>query len=161
MPFSDCFANDVEIAVKRTFSASNFDRTGVGVRFGPWWAGSWGNWHASLVPELEASHFSYDGRHRGNSALNQFGGIALLRVHYGTGKIRPYLDAGLGAAYFNHTRLGNRQFSTRFQFSELIGLGVQIDRFSIGWQYSHYSNAGIKRPNDGVDMHQLVLGVKF
>lgn len=161
LPVSASFAQDMEVVVRRSFSENNFDRTGIGLRFGPLWSDSWGNWHAKLVPELEASHFSYDGKRHGNSSLNQFGGIAMFRLHYGSGKIRPYVDAGLGASYFNHTRFGSKVISTRFQFSEHLGLGVQIDRFTIGWQYSHYSNAGIKKPNDGLDMHQIIFGVNF
>ncbi|PVZ69040.1 acyloxyacyl hydrolase [Pelagibaculum spongiae] len=29
------------------------------------------------------------------------------------------------------------------------------------WQYLHYSNAGIKEPNEGLDFQVLNLGFKF
>lgn len=71
------------------------------------------------------------------------------------GTQRPlYLEAGIGGSYFDTTRLGDRRLSTQFQFEDRVSLSWQYNktadaRISLG--YTHYSNADIKRPNDGLD----------
>jgi hypothetical protein len=35
------------------------------------------------------------------------------------------------------------------------------ERGYAGLQYSHYSNADIEEPNDGIDLHQIVIGAHF
>lgn len=58
--------------------------------------------------------------------------------------------------------MGTRTFSTHFQFSEHLGLGVEFaEKWFGGWQFSHYSNAEIEKPNDGIDLHQIVVGARF
>lgn len=141
---------------------SDYERAGLSLRFGPMWSADWGNWKASLRPELELSHFRYTGAGPGPDSLNQVGGIGLLHLHYGEGRFRPYAEAGLGVSLFSREVLGGKDFSTRFQFSQHLGLGVELARRGYaGLQYSHYSNADIEKPNDGIDLHQIVLGAYF
>ena len=141
---------------------SDYERAGLSLRFGPMWSADWGNWKASLRPELELSHFRYTGAGPGPDSLNQVGGIGLLHLHYGEGRFRPYAEAGLGVSLFSREVLGGKDFSTRFQFSQHLGLGVEFARRGYaGLQYSHYSNADIEKPNDGIDLHQIVLGAYF
>lgn len=140
----------------------DYRRTGLGLRFGPWWSADWGNWKATLRPELELSHLRYSGPSSGPDSLNQAGGIGLFRVQYGQGRFRPYAEAGLGAGLFSRERLGNKDFSTHFQFSEHLGLGLGFaERVFAGWRFSHFSNANIEKPNDGIDLHQVVIGAFF
>ncbi len=155
-------AENVEVLLRHSFSEDDFERVGAGLRFKPLWENKWGNWHATLRPELELSHIRYTGHKPGRSSINQMGGIAQFRLAYGQSKIRPYVEAGLGGSLFSHTSLGNKGFSTAFQFSEHVGAGIEFAQtWYLGWQYSHYSNASIKKPNDGIDMHQVVLGLRF
>ena len=141
---------------------SDYERAGLGLRFGPVWSADWGNWKASLRPELELSHFRYTGAGPGSDSLNQVGGIGRLHLHYGEGHLRPYAEAGLGVSLFSRDTLGSKDFGSRFQFSQHLGLGVEFaKRGFAGLQYSHYSNADIEKPNDGIDLHQIVLGANF
>lgn len=75
------------------------------------------------------------------------------------GSERPlYLEAGIGGSYFDKTSLGNRKLSTKFQFEDRISLSWQFSKNSdarIDFGYTHYSNADIKRPNDGLDFYWL------
>ena len=53
-------------------------------------------------------------------------------------------------------------YCARFQFSQHLAVGVEFAKWGfVGLQYSHYSNADIEKPNDGLDLHQIVLGAKF
>lgn len=140
----------------------NYDRSGLSVRLGPVWEGGWGSWHAGVHPELELSHFRYSGSSAGPDTLNQAGAIGLLRMVRGKGNFQPYAELGLGAALLSRTDLGPKVFSTAFQFSQHAGLGFEFGgRFSVGWRYSHYSNGDIEMPNDGIDLHQLLIGASF
>lgn len=140
----------------------DYDRIGASLRFGPLWNADWGNWRATLQPELEVGRIRYHGSRPGADSLDQGGAVAMFRVVRGSGALRPYAEIGLGAALFSRSSLGGKEFSTRLQFSEHLGLGVELPGgFSAGWQFSHYSNADIKLPNDGIDFHQIVIGARF
>ena len=155
-------AEGPEIALLVGEGGGDYERVGLSLRFGPLWSADWGNWKASLRPELELSHFRYTGPADGPDNLNQGGAIGRLHLHYGNGRWRPFTEAGLGVSLFNRDRLGNKDFGSRFQFSQHLGLGVEFaKRGFAGLQYSHYSNADIEKPNDGIDLHQIVLGAHF
>lgn len=81
------------------------------------------------------------------------------------GTKRPlYLEAGIGGSYFEETELGDRQLSTHFQFEDRIALAWQYSETSharIRFGYSHYSNADIKQPNDGLDYYWLSWDFPF
>ena len=140
----------------------SYDRTGLSVRLGPVWETDWGQWHTGLHPELELSRFRFDGDGPGHDSLTQAGAMGMLRMVRGKGGLQPYAELGLGAALLSRTDLGSKVFSTAFQFSEHVGLGVELaGRYSLGWRYSHYSNGDIKSPNDGIDLHQLLIGARF
>ncbi len=63
-----------------------------------------------------------------------------------------YIKFGLGAAYLSDTRIKNRQLSTHFQFENQLGIGWQWKKHDLGLMFMHYSNAGIEKPNHGIDM---------
>ena len=141
---------------------SDIDRYGLSYRFKPFWGDVWGGWQATLSPEVEASYLEYDGNHPGNDDAGELGALLRFRLERGMGAVRPYLDLGLGGAGFTDTHLGDKDLGSAFQFTEQIGVGVSIDQtWSIGYRFSHYSNAGIASDNDGLDLHNVVLEVKF
>ena len=73
-----------------------------------------------------------------------------------------YLEAGVGVNRFSHTRFADKTISTQFQFGSHVGVGVNLSPGSrLGLRYSHYSNAAIKRPNDGLDVFQLTYTHAF
>jgi opacity protein-like surface antigen len=142
----------------------HYERSGIGLRLGPLWSTEWGGWSAQLRPELELSHFRYTGpAPAAPDGLTQGGAIAHFRaVRRGSDRLRPYAEAGLGLSLFSNDRLGEKAFSTHFQFSQHLGLGVRFAKSGFaGYQYSHYSNGDIDLPNSGIDLHQLVVGVDF
>jgi hypothetical protein len=76
----------------------------------------------------------------------------------------PYLEAGIGAHLLSRTRLDTKRFSTLFQFGDHIGAGFRFGTrgaFDLGYRFQHLSNAGIKRPNDGINFHQIRLQYHF
>lgn len=74
-------------------------------------------------------------------------------------KVKPnsfYLEAYLGGALISDT---DKLLSTHFEFMHDLGLGLQSERKSIGLNFKHLSNAGIKKPNIGRNF--LQISVKF
>lgn len=162
LPAAAAEAEGPEIALLVGEGGSDYERLGLSLRFGPLWSTDWGNWKASLRPELELSHFRHTGPAEGPDTLNQGGAIGRLHLHYGSGRWRPFAEAGLGISMFNRDRLGDTDFGSRFQFSQHLAVGVELtQRGYAGLQYSHYSNADIEKPNDGIDLHQIVIGAHF
>lgn len=157
-------AEGVELAIRHGEDGGKIEGTGLVLRLGPAWSKDWGNWQFVLRPEVELNRFRYTGSApiTGPGSLNEAAASAMLRLRRGGGGFGPYAEIGLGGAALSRTRLANKEFSTGFQFTERVGLGVELPgRWFAGWQYSHYSNASIKTPNDGIDFHQIVIGVSF
>jgi lipid A 3-O-deacylase len=73
--------------------------------------------------------------------------------------VKPYIKGGIGLSYIDTTFLEDRGFSTHFQFEDRIALGFFNDYFDLSLNYIHYSNASIKKPNDGLDTLMLSLEV--
>jgi hypothetical protein len=72
-----------------------------------------------------------------------------------------FVDAGVGVSVFNKTQFGTKTISTHFQFADHIGVAYAAKSYAIGVRYVHASNAGIKRPNPGLDSIQGTLSVGF
>jgi lipid A 3-O-deacylase len=72
-----------------------------------------------------------------------------------------YVEGGIGLHLLSATRLGNKRYSTAFQFGEHLGFGYRFAAFEFGYRYQHISNADIKTPNSGADFHQLRLQYWF
>jgi lipid A 3-O-deacylase len=79
-------------------------------------------------------------------------------------RMTPYLEAGIGAGLISETDLGERKLSTAFQFEDRLGAGVRFGAEraqDLNLRYVHVSNAGVKEPNDGIDVVVLSYGHTF
>lgn len=74
-----------------------------------------------------------------------------------------YLEAGIGAHLLSELYDNNdKQLSTRFQFGDHVGIGyVFANNADISLKFQHFSNASIKKPNDGVNFAILRASVPF
>ncbi|MGR4070464.1 acyloxyacyl hydrolase [Halomonas sp. LR3S48] len=82
----------------------------------------------------------------------------MLRYTF-AGKREVYLEGGIGAAVFLDARIGSRDLSTAFQFQDRIALGGRVGPGELSLEFTHYSNAGIKDPNEGIEV--LALGYRL
>jgi lipid A 3-O-deacylase len=70
--------------------------------------------------------------------------------------VKPYVEAGIGVAFFSHTKLDDSRMGESFQFEDRIGFGVRFaGGHEVGIRATHYSNAGINDWNDGVESYAL------
>lgn len=75
---------------------------------------------------------------------------------FGQGDIKPFLEAGIGLAVFSGTTAGDQRFGSAFNFEDRVGAGLKFgDSQRVGVRVTHYSNAGIKEPNDGIESYAL------
>lgn len=74
-----------------------------------------------------------------------------------------YVEAGLGphinSAVYNNN---GRRLSTNLQFGTVLGLGyVMSNGLDLALRVEHFSNGGIKQPNNGVNVAIVKVGYKF
>ena len=66
------------------------------------------------------------------------------------------VEAGIGVAAFAHTKYESNDMGSAFQFEDRIGFGLRFaGGHEVGIRAIHYSNAGLKEPNDGVESYAL------
>lgn len=68
---------------------------------------------------------------------------------------KPYIEAGIGVSLFENTRIENRRLGSSFQFEDRLGVGVRFYNQALGLRAMHYSNGGLKSPNDGIEVYSL------
>lgn len=75
----------------------------------------------------------------------------------------PYVEAGIGVSYFTKTDLDHdRDLGSKFQFEDRLGAGVRFASGSeVGLRVYHYSNAGLKNPNNGIETTALHYRYSF
>lgn len=145
-------------------SYDDTDSLGLQWTMPSWFRTNPGGWRISGGPELQLNVHE-----RGGDDIVQAGLFATFRFEPPAQRLRPYLEAGIGANYFNRNDLGSKNFSTRFQFGELVGLGVAWGGNApagpgetwFGVRFIHYSNADIRSGNSGLDTLMLTLGHRF
>lgn len=69
--------------------------------------------------------------------------------------VKPYIEAGIGVAFFESTELEDNDLGSSFQFEDRLGVGLRFSGQEVGIRAVHYSNAGLEQPNDGVEAFTL------
>lgn len=73
----------------------------------------------------------------------------------------PFIEMGGGPHLLSDVYIEDENKSTQFQFGSIFGLGIKRDGIEVGYRYLHISNANIKMPNPGTDIHSLHLAYHF
>ena len=111
-----------------------------------------------LLGELGVAYWHANGSREPGSVW-QLSATPLLRW---TWSDRYYIEAGIGATAFSRTGFADKNLSTAFQFGDHFGIGMHVtDNSRLSLRYSHYSNAGIKRPNPGLNVLQLNYSYQY
>jgi lipid A 3-O-deacylase len=73
---------------------------------------------------------------------------------------RGYVEGGIGVYLLSHTiNNENHRLPTSLQFGSHVGAGLSFGKASIGLALQHLSNAGIKKPNGGINFYLLTVSV--
>ena len=148
-------SNDVDLI--RIGLQKRWDRT--------WFKG--GAWYLGGYWDAELAYLESDTKHSDNSNLLDLSLTPVFRYQRDanlSSGVTPYAEAGIGPHLLSHTSLGFQQYSTAFQFGSLVGFGLGFGgngQYEIAYRFQHLSNANIKKPNDGLNLHLLRLGYSF
>ena len=127
-----------------------------------WW--QMGDWSFSLLGELHAAMIR-NTEGDDPRTLGAFGIEPVFRIGKDSGLIRPYVEAGVGIRFLTGVRLNDAyDISTSFQFADMVGAGLKFGdkgQYELGYRFQHLSNASIKRPNPGINFHQVYVGYMF
>ncbi|KZN65919.1 hypothetical protein N473_10145 [Pseudoalteromonas luteoviolacea CPMOR-1] len=78
-------------------------------------------------------------------------------IRYPITKLNTYplfLEFGIGVSLLDDTQFAGKNVSTHYQFEDRLGIVMKFgENFSqsVALRYFHYSNAGFKSPNPGLD----------
>jgi len=134
------------------------------------WERTWlndGAWYVGGYWDAELAYMESDHKNSENDNLFDLGLTPVFRMQRDatlSSGVSPYAEIGIGPHLISETRLGARQFSTAFQFGSLIGFGLGFGdkgQYELSYRFQHLSNADIKTPNQGMDLHLLRLGYSF
>ena len=131
----------------------------------PWHPG-WGGGAVSSYLEAAIGRWrTEDSGVQHTAWVTQLGLTPVLRYRWNGGDSPWFLDAGIGVNVLTPVfRDGNRQFSTAFNFGDHIALGRSFGadrKQELSLRLQHFSNAGIKHPNPGINFIQLRYTVAF
>ena len=82
-------------------------------------------------------------------------------VSFDIASFKPYLEGAIGVAYLSDTKIDNKDLSTRFQFEDRVGIGLKNRNLNFYLRFMHYSNSGIKEPNDGLNSTMVGFSYRF
>ncbi|WP_417661413.1 acyloxyacyl hydrolase [Pseudomonas sp.] len=153
---SSAQAADFSFSVGQTGESTQTYRFGVQYDFDKSWLQSD---VGRLTGYWDGAYTYWDGD---ETSSNHSVSLAPVFVYEFAGEnFRPYVEAGIGVAFFSSTEVEDNDLSTSFQFEDRIGAGVRFSGQEIGIRAIHYSNAGIKNPNDGVESYALHYRLSF
>jgi lipid A 3-O-deacylase len=133
---------------KRTY------RVTVNRLFEPKFVSEFGKYSIMMHPEVGVSFW-----HGPNGGSVQLSAVPMLRANLNP---RWFVEAGIGVSYFTDTTFAEQDITTRWQFADHLGVGWRYGpSIVVGVRASHFSNAGFKRPNPGVNALQLSLTKAF
>tara|TARA_R110000868_G_scaffold103314_1_gene284578 strand:- start:1121 stop:1636 length:516 start_codon:yes stop_codon:yes gene_type:complete len=149
-------AMDMTVAIGQTGDSTMTYRLGTQFDFNQ-------SWFASDVGRLtgywDAAYTYWDGDKTASNHSLSFSPVFVYE--FAGERFKPYVEAGIGLAAFSSTELESNDLGSSFQFEDRLGFGVRFADQEVGVRAMHYSNAGIKQPNDGVESYSLHYRLSF
>lgn len=125
-----------------------------------WWSKAFSNgWgHVDLYGEAVIGY--WDARNGKTNSMWQAGFAPFLR--WWPTQAPFFVEAGFGPNVMSETRFAGYDISTALQFGSHIGMGYVFNKkHQVTLRASHFSNASIKQPNDGLNILQLDYAYRF
>jgi opacity protein-like surface antigen len=136
----------------------------VGVQWD--WKAKWfqgQNWHLGGYWDLSVGYWHNSSLPGFNEGITEIGLTPVFRLQQNDLR-GPYVEAAIGFHLLSKTSIGDKRLSTAFQFGDHLGAGLRFGpkgQYDLGYRFQHLSNAGIKRPNNGVNFHQVRFQYHF
>lgn len=111
------------------------------------------HWHPGLSLRLAGGVLLLPGRDGDDNAALLF--TPSLRYTFIGSAWQPFIEAGIGAAVFLDTHYEGRDLASAFQFEDRLAAGMHLGAGELMVSYTHYSNADIEMPNQGLDIVAL------
>jgi lipid A 3-O-deacylase len=130
------------------------------------WDRQWfkeGTWLVSGYWNAAIGQWKTDALPGQNSSITEIGLTPTFRLRHASGK-GVFAEAGIGAHLLSESTINSRYFGSTFQFGSHLGAGYRFGEkrtFELGLRVQHLSNAGIKRPNDGINFSQVRMQYQF
>jgi lipid A 3-O-deacylase len=121
-----------------------------------WWESATGR----LTGYWDAGYTYWEGGDH-SSAAHSLSFAPVFVYEFSGENVKPFIEAGIGVAAFSDTRVGDKDLGSSFNFEDRVGFGLKFANQRIGIRAIHYSNAGIKEPNDGIESYSLFYGTRF
>ncbi len=143
---------------------TNTDMGRIGVQWDwnkRWFQGQ--NWHLGGYWDLSLGYWHRDAAPGLNEDITEIGLTPVFRWQQNDLK-GPYGEAAVGFHLLSKTSLGEKRFSTAFQFGDHLGAGYRFGakgEYDLSYRYQHLSNASIKRPNNGINFNQIRFQYHF
>lgn len=150
-------ADGVEFSVGQTSDSTMTYR--LGVQFD--WDKSWLQSDVGrLTGYWDAAYTFWEGDKTSNNHSLSFSPVFVYE--FAGDNIKPYIEAGIGVSAFANTQLEDNKLGSSFNFEDRIGFGLRFKGgHEVGIRATHYSNAGIKQPNDGAESFALHYKLPF
>ncbi len=127
-----------------------------------WFQGK--DWHLGGYWDLGLGHWRRSSTLAGQEKdITEIGLTPVFRLQQ-NGLTGLYAEAGIGFHLMSRTQIGDKRMSTLFQFGDHIGAGYRFGAkgaFDLSYRFQHLSNADIKKPNNGINFHQIRLQYHF
>ena len=129
-------------------------------------------WHPTAQTLIEGRFEIAFGRWRARQAdresawswVSQLSLVPVARWR-GLADSGPYLEIGIGPSYLTPIYESfEKQFSSQFQFRDHLAAGWtwgEAGRHDLSVRFEHFSNAGIERPNPGINLIGLRYTMRF
>lgn len=145
-------------------SGDGTDMGRVGVQWD--WGVKWlqgQSWHIGGYWDLSVGYWRNSSPPGFNEEITEIGLTPVFRLQQNDLR-GPYAEAAIGFHLLSKTSIGDKRFSTAFQFGDHLGAGMRFGpkgQYDLGYRYQHLSNGGIKRPNSGINFHQIRFQYHF
>jgi lipid A 3-O-deacylase len=162
LPFLPCFALPARAAEISSVSLESGYGNGASMwRLGAQrdWTSRWfqsENWHLGGYWDAQIGQWGGEGK----NTITDIGLTPVFRYQQNVPEpFSPYFEGAIGFHLIQPTQIdASRNFSTAFQFGDHVGFGARFGesgRYDASVRFQHLSNAGIKKPNDGINFLQF------
>lgn len=151
-------ATELSVALGATGQGDTTIRTALALEWNKhWWQSATGR----LGGYWDTAYTYWDGGDEA-SAAHSLSFSPVLTYEFAGFRYTPYVEAGIGVALFSKTDVGEQQLGSSFNFEDRLGLGLRLPgERTLGLRAMHYSNAGLKQPNDGIESYSLFYSQAF